>query len=280
MGYLWAMRFFGCLAFLAVVISACGSGSGTTPAAAPKFSTVLAAGPGPEGSFTPASVVVLFDEQFVEPFTNAQVLVTTISPPPPLNARVTWTSTGPSVVVQQQEPNFATPAPTAPPLGTFVATGSSFGKATVTAQVGAPVNESASIPVYHYPSLSLGCRFRYTPALNFDGGPTRPLDTSSDLYDTIGSGQIGPLDGCGNTAFATAPGTPEVWHVPYGGTFIAVHSLQDFTTIQASQWRSDATQFAPQSGVLLFKTQGGLIVKALLPVGPYEVSASNGVFPY
>jgi len=228
----------------------------------------------------PANTIVLFDEQFVEPFTNVQVLVASISPPPPMNVHMTWTSSDPSVVVKQQEPNFLPPAPTAPPLGTFVATGTEGGKAVVTAHVGAPVNESASIPVYYYHSLSLGCRFRYTPAFNFDGGSSRALDTTSDLYDTIASDQIGPLDGCGGTAFATAPGTSELWHVPYGGTFVAIHSLQDFPTIQASQWRNEATQFSTQGGVLLFKTKGGLIVKALLPVGPYEVSDSNGAFPY
>jgi hypothetical protein len=119
------------------------------------------------------------------------------------------------------------------------------------------------------------------PAFNFDGGSSRPLDATSDLYVTIGSDKVQPLDGCASPVFETAAGTPEVWHTPYGGTGIAIHSLLDFPAIQASQWRNDATQFSPNDfAVLLFKTKGGLIVKALLPVGPFEVSASDGSFPY
>ena len=244
------------------------------------YALKLESGPAPTGGFTPASTVVLYDEQFVMPFTNVAIVRASIAPSPPSNTSITWTSSDPSVVVQQQEPNFATPAPTAPPFATFVTTGKVYGKSTVLAAVGAPVVGTASVTVYHYPSLSFGCRFRYDPATTFDSGQ-RPLDQTSDLYDTIGSDALGPLDPCLNSAFATAPGTPEVWHTPYGGTLIRISSLADFTGIQASQWRSDATQFAAQDGsVLLFKTKGGLIVKALLPVGPYEVSNADGTFPY
>jgi len=240
----------------------------------------LESGPAPAGGFTAASTVVLYDEQFVMPFTNVAIVRAAISPAPPSNTSITWTSSDPSVIVQQQQANFATPAPTAPPFATFVNTGKTYGKSTVMATVGTPVVQSASVTVYHYPALSFGCRFRYNPAFTFDSAQ-RPLDQTSDLYDTIGSDQLGPLDGCQNSAFVTAPGTPEVWHTPYGGTLIPISSLADFTGIQASQWRNDATQFAPQDGsVLLFKTKGGLIVKALLPVGPYEVSNAGGSFPY
>lgn len=240
----------------------------------------LESGPAPSGSFTPASTLVLYDGQFVQPFTDVALVRASISPVPPSNTSITWTSSDPSVVVQQQEPNFATPAPTAPPFSTFVTTGKAYGKSTVLAAVGAPVVQTASVTVYHYPSLSFGCRFRYDPAVTFDP-VQRPLDQTSDLYDTIGSDALGPMDPCLNSAFATAPGTPEVWHTPYGGTLIHISSLADFTGIQASQWRSDATQFPAQDGsVLLFKTKGGLIVKALLPVGPFEVSGPDGAFAF
>jgi hypothetical protein len=125
-----------------------------------------------------------------------------------------------------------------------------------------------------------GCRFRYNDAYSFDPGAS-PSGTSSDLYATIGSDQLGQLDPCRfDTEFQTAPGTPEQWHAPYGGVFLANVPLAEFPGVQASQWQNAATQFTPQNGVLLFKTKGGLIVKAMLPIGPYEVSNSSGTFPY
>lgn len=273
----------GCVVFLTVALmAACSQPPPMKDVTFTPYALRLQEAPAPGGSFAPAGTVVLYNAQFVYPFTDVAVLRAYITPSPPPNTSITWTSSDPSVVVQQQQPNSLSfgPAPTAPPMSNFVGIGKSYGKSTVMAYAGAPVVQSASVTVYHYPSLSLGCRFRYYPAFTFDS-EQRPADETSDLYDTMGSDLLGPLDACVNTVFATAPGTPEVWHAPYGGVQLQVSSLQDFTGIQASQWRNAATQFSPQDGnVLLFKTKGGLIVKALLPVGPFEVSGTDGSFPY
>jgi hypothetical protein len=272
----------GCVVFLTVALMAACSQPPMKNVYFTPYALRLEAAPAPAGSFAPTGTVVLYNAQFVSPSTDVAVLRASITPSPPPDTSITWTSSDPSVVVQQQQPNSLAfgPVPTAPPFSTFVGVGKTYGKSTVIAYAGGPVVQSASVAVYHYPSLSLGCRFRYSPAFTFDA-VQRPADETSDLYDTMGSDLLGPLDPCVNTVFATAPGTPEVWHAPYGGVQMSVSSLQDFTGIQASQWRDAATQFSPQGGnVLLFKTKGGLIVKALLPVGPFEVSGSDGTFPY
>lgn len=250
-----------------------------TAASHTTYTAAIEAAPQPDASASPADVIVLYDQQFIDPFHNAEVAIVSVQPKPPQSTTIIWSSSDSSVVVQPQEPNFASPAPTAPPMGTWVAAGSTPGSATVTAKIGAPVNQTLSIPVFHYPSLSFGCRFRYAPAFDFDPGAT-PNGTSSDLYATIGSDRTAPLDSCQNTVFVTAAGTPELWHTPYGGVLLAGVSLTQFPSIQASQWQNSDTQFTAQPGVLLFKTHSGRIVKAFLPIGPYEVSDVNGVFPY
>lgn len=265
------------LCVVTLLASACAGASGS-PDGSVTYTTSLAE-PGLNGSFTPASAVVLFDAQFLDPFSNEQLVVASISPSPPGTTQVSWTSSDASVVVRPQQPDFASLAPTAPPLGTFAVTGTAYGAATITANVGAPVNQRVSIPAYHYPSLSLGCAFRYRPAFSFDPGAAA-TDTTSDLYDTKASDSLGPLDGCANTPFATAPGTPELWHAPYGGVLIPNVLLAQFPSIQPSQWQNTGTQFTPQDGVLLFKTKAGRIVKAMLPIGPFEVSGTDGTFPY
>lgn len=267
-------------ATFSLLLASCGAGTaGSTsfPTGGPTYIATLTVASAPNVLPVPAtSPIVLYDGQFLDAFHSAVTLVADITPSPAQTPSVVWTSSNANIVVQQQDPRSTA---TAPPGGTFAAIGSAYGTATVTAQISAPLNQTLSILIYHYPSLSLGCRFRYAPAFNFDAGSTAS-GTSSDLYATFGSDQIHQLDPCANSVFVTSPGTPEVWHTPYGGVFLSGLSLAQFPSIQASQWQNAGTQFSPQSGVLVFKTQGGLIVKASVPIGPYEVSNGSGQFPY
>jgi hypothetical protein len=269
-----------CIALASALVACGGANNGSVAAtpASPAYSATIEAAE-PNAAASPANLIVLYDAQFIDPFHSAAVAIVSIQPQPPESPVVNWTASNSSIVVQQQEPNYASPAPTAPPLATFVGIGSTYGAATVTARIGAPVNRGISIPVYHYPSLSFGCRFRYAPAFDFDPA-ANANGTDSDLYDTIGSDRLGPLDPCQYTPFAMTAGTPEVWHTPYGGVLVTGVSLSQFPSVQTSQWQNAATHFSPQSGILLFKTKGGRIVKAMVPIGPFEVSDDNGQFPY
>ena len=275
------MRFSVLIAsFSTLLLAACSGGSAITTPAATAYSVTLGVIAASGATPSPVQPVVLYDEQFLDP-THASALVgASVTPIISQVPSITWTSSSAAVIAQQGEPGIlGAPIPTAPPGAIYTTIGSKYGVATLQAQVGSPVNQAAGISVYHYPSLSFGCRFRYTPAFSFDPGSVAngPL---SDFYDTIGSDQLGPLDPCSGTSLATAAGTPELWHVPYGGTFIANVTLANFASIAASAWQNSATTLTPGNGALVFKTKGGLIVKALLPIGPYEVSDASGIFPY
>lgn len=271
---------FRILSLIAFALASCGGSSGGNPAMnAAQYTVTFQVATEPGAIATPAkSPIVLYDQQFLDFTHNALVVVVAISPSPNASPSMTWSSSTASVVVQPNEPNYPSPAPMAPPNGTIAAIGASYGASTIRVDVGAPVNASMSIAAIHYPSLSFGCHFRYDPAFDFDPGAKAMQTASDDLYATIGSDKLDPLNPC--TALTTAPGTPEVWHTPYGGVLLPDVSTDAFPAVSASQWSNAGTQFAPQSGVLLFKTKGGLIVKARVPIGPYQVSTSDGRFPY
>lgn len=271
------LRYLAALGIIA--LTACGSIHGGSPPAATSYTLTLAEIAGSGAPPVAAGPIVLYDAQFIDPMHSFALVGAIILPPPAQVPAATWNSSDPSVAVHEFQPNVPSPAPSAPPESAYAVAGTTYGMATVQARVGPPVNATASIPIYHFPSLSLGCHLRYTPAFAFDPGAT-PNGTASDLYDTIGSDQLSPIDPCVGTGFSTAAGTSEVWHAPYGGTFMPAVSLRAFPSIAASQWKNAGTTFTPAPGVLLFKTRGGLIVKAMLPIGPYEVSNSAGTFPY
>lgn len=266
---------------LFALLAACGGGGG--PAAmpsntAPRYTLSMLA------NNETAGAIVLYHAQFAEPFTDVQTLTVSVSPAPPAGTQVSWTtSNAVAVTVQAENPDYATPAPTAPPFGIFAGIGHSYGAATITATVGPPVDQSVSLPAYSYDSVAFGCTFRNTPAFDFDPFSVA-YDTNADLYDSIGSDMLHQLDPCLNTAFATAPGTPEIWHVPNGGTIVQVSSIAQFASVQASQWQNAATEFpaqqAPTYSVLLLKTKSGRTAKIFMPLGPFEVSGANGAFPY
>jgi len=247
-------------------------------------------GPGaPQPSVQPLPLV-MYDEQFLNPATASYLLALQISPAVQ-NPTIAWTSSNPAVAsLQSQEPGAGSlpgdPAPTAPPAEMFVQTGTAYGAATITGSATAPVNAGATMTAYHYPSLALGCRFRYEPAFAFDPDRTALMQqqsnwTSADLYDTFPSNQLGPLDPCLNSPLASPANAPEVWHAPYGGVLLPAVSLQAFTAVGVSQWQNAGTSFAPSaSALLLLKTKEGRIVKVLLPTGPYEASSPGGPFPY
>jgi len=222
---------FSIALFSVLVLAACGgSGSTTTPTATYSVSLGVISSSGAAPSPEPA--VVLYDGQFLDP-SHVTVLLGAVIVPAAPSATITWTSSSAAIIAQHTQPDTIGTIPTAPPDSTYATLGSAYGVSTLQAQVGAPVNQSASISVYHFPSLSFGCRFRYTPAFSFDPGSTAS-GSSSDFYDTMGIDQLGPLDPCLGTPLATAAGTPEVWHVPYGGTFVANATLASFAAIAAS----------------------------------------------
>ncbi len=245
------------------------------------------------GSFSAPSVgaapLVLYDQQFLDFGASSYILGVTFSPAGSAGT-VTWTSSNSAALpLEQQQPFTGSlpgdPAPTAPPNETFVQTGNAYGTSTIAAKI-AGTNITAAITAYHYHSLSFGCDFRFEPAWAFDPDRFALMQdeanwSSGDLYDTAPANQLELLDPCYQSPLATAPGTTELWHTPYGGVLLPSVSVQAFTSIAASQWRNAGTQFAPvDAALLLFKTHEGRIVKALLPIGPYEVSDLSGNFPY
>jgi hypothetical protein len=233
-----------------------------------------------------ATPLVMYDGQFLD-FMEDAYLLGLVAAPPVTQQAVSWNSSNSAAVTLSTQypfgssaPNYA--VPTAPPGQIYAQVGPAYGKSTIVASTQAA---SASIVAYHYPSLSFGCRFRYRPAWAFDPDRTTSMQdsanwTSADLYDTFPAAQLQQLDPCLNSPLA-AGGTTETWHMPYGGTVLPSVSLQAFTTVQASQWSNAGTTFSPSiPSLVLFKTKEGRIVKALLPIGPYEVSGLDGTFPF
>jgi hypothetical protein len=233
--------------------------------------------------------LVLYDQQFLDFFESGYLLALGILPPPQ-SVDVTWASSNADVIQLQQQAPFSVgvpddPAPTAPPNAIYAKTGPTYGTSTITAKATGSANVSASIISYHYPSLSFGCRFRYQPAFAFDPDRSDTMRdqanwTSADIYETAPANQLGQLDPCQGSPLAVAD-TTETWHVPYGGVLLPAVSLQDFASISASRWQNAGTSFPRvDPSLILFKTREGRIVKALLPIGPYEISAIGGAFPY
>jgi hypothetical protein len=280
-------------ALLVFGVAACGGSSGNpTPPAFPAsamlaYVSAFAYGAQPSPGPTP---LVLYDQQFLDPNEDAYLLQLDIAPVPASVPHVAWTSSNPSVVSLANANPFVITVgngpPTAAPDETYVKGGSAYGTSTVTAQPGSAGIPPLSVLAYHFPSLSFGCTFRLEPAFSFDPDRQTLMQnsanwTSADLYDTYPSNELGGLDPCVNSPLATAPGTSEIVHVPYGGTLMPATSLQAFAAISATAWKDSGTTFRPTNPtVLVFKTEEGRIVKALLPIGPFEVSSSNDVFPY
>ena len=150
---------------------------------------------------------------------------------------VSWQVSTNGVTLTAHNPDGASipgvPIATAPPGGIFVYSGGAYGLSRITATNGTV--EIASLPAIHYPSLSFGCLFRFTPAFAFDPDRTGKMQSSSnwlsaDLYDTFPANGLQALDPCYSSPLAeTAPS--EIWHVPFGGTFLPVKSLQNFSSI-------------------------------------------------
>lgn len=176
-------------------------------------------------------------------------------------------------------PGFGT-TPTAGPNATFafIAERSNHvlpvGRAIIAARSG---NTTLSIPAYAYPSLAIGCGLRYYPALSFGPG-LRSSGLDSDLYATEAIPH-GSMDPCAHSVFLS--GVSAI-HFPYGGVAVS-GNIDTFPTVSASAWRNAQTQIplnAANNKIILFKTKSGSIVKAILPVGPYEVTNGGGTFPY
>jgi hypothetical protein len=221
-----------------------------------------------------AKPAVVYPSQFVAPDTDALMLVSFSR-----DASTTWSVSGNAVVLSTAEPDTLSlggQVPTAPPGAIFLKANAS-GTATVTATSG---GQTASLQVNAYGSLSIGCGLRYAAAVNFDpdraGTQATPI-TSSDLYATETASGGDPFDPCPALGLGAAV---RALHAPYGGTMIPVADLQAFAAITATQWKNDGTTFTPNGGALVYKTAEGRIVKAMLPVGPAEVSDQNGVFPF
>ncbi len=175
-------------------------------------------------------------------------------------------------------PGLSPVAPSPPPNDTFVtmtkrARTLAIGRTMVVARSG---NAMASIPVYSYDDVALGCRLRYRPYLSFDG-KTVTSPRANDLYITEPTHRGGMFDSC--TALGLISKIATI-HFPHGGVVLPMHT-QAFPHITASQWRNVQTQ-APQGNmsIIIFKTQAGAIVKAILPDGPMEMTGPNGQFPF
>ena len=280
------------IAILSVsLLAACGGGAAPAPpppssASIEYISSWAAPGSQPNQQDAP---LILVDQQFLDPANGGYLLALSASPSLPKSVSVTWTSSNPAVAPLETQQPFTPnlpdyPAPTAPPDDMYTQYGSAYGASVITASAGAPASVSATIMAIHYHSLSLGCGFRFEPAFAFDPDRATLMQnwanwTQADLYDTAPPNRLGMLDPCLNSPLAT--GTSELWHMPYGGVLLPATSLQDFAAVTAKRWTNAGTSFSPTSpAVALFKTEEGRIVKALLPVGPYEVSDTSGAFPY
>ncbi len=227
----------------------------------------------------PAQNVILLPATFLTFDSNIATLDTTGGPGLPVEWSV---SSGSAAVLGNTNPTFVSGSPTPPPNGTFVmiappvAQVMGTGAVTVVAHSG---SESASIPVYVYGELDLGCGLRYQPYYSFESGSVTQA-TTSDLYVTEPPNSGDPFDPC--AALGLATDTTTTYHFPYGGVLVA-GTMNAFPQITASQWRNAQTHVSQTdalNAILLFKTKSGAIVKAMLPVGPVEVSGATGAFPY
>lgn len=176
-------------------------------------------------------------------------------------------------------PGFA-PTPTAGPNATFAFIAKPanhvlpVGRAIIVAR---SADTTLSIPVYTYPSIALGCGLRYHPAFSF-GPDQRVTGLDSDLYATEATPQ-GGMDPCAHSVFMS--GVSAI-HFPYGGIVVS-GGVDAFPAVAASMWANAQTKIslkAASGQIVLFKTKSGSIVKAIVPVGPYEVTNGGGRFPY
>ncbi len=270
----------GKYAAIACALSACAAGVPPNPSTAPAITISYARERG--DAMTSADPIVLFDQQSLAPFNAALYLEAQPVVGGTTAIQTSWTSNSTSVLVEKQRP-FTVPVagsaiPTAPPNATYIQVGQTYGPAVITVNVTAPFGGSASIVAYHYRSLSFGCYFRSDPAIDFVGDTAIALHDktqwlTADLFETAPSDSLGPLDPCQNSTLATLAGTSVIWHVPLGGTIVPGRTLQQFVSVKSSQWKDDGTAFTVTTPtIMVFKTNEGSIVKALLPIGPYEVT--------
>ncbi len=249
---------------------ACGGGG--TPTTSPRTPLAITV------NGRPAAEVTLIPVTFLTMNSNIATLGVSGGP----GGSVQWSvASGSSAVLGSTNPSYMMGSPTPPPNGIFVMMAPVVnhilptGVTTIVARSG---NATASIPVYSYGQLDLGCGLRYQPAYSFDPGSVAN-GSSSDLYITEPPTTGDPFDPC--PALGLTSSTTTI-HFPYGGVLLSV-AADTFPQITATQW-SDAQTQAPENdvfnAVLLFKTKGGATVKAMLPVGPVEVTGANGAFPY
>lgn len=270
-----------------VMLQACGGAAQSPALPTQSHSVSIAYGFEPQSTNSSQSPIVLWDQQWFDTIHASYYLVPVVTPTISPMPSDSWLASNSAVQLSNQEPFTVSapgaPAPTAAPGDTYIQTGAAYGKSTITLNIGSPINSTATIDTVHFGSLEFGCAFRYQPSFAF-GSSAQPLQnassfTSGDLYDTSPASGLQPLDPCYNSSLAT--GSEELWHVPYGGTITDGATVQQFLNATTSDWRNDGTTFqANSSGLLIFKTASGKIVKALLPIGPYEVSDSSGQFAY
>lgn len=277
-------RFRLCVPILLLVMCACaGAPAPSTPSVSnnDRLSVVYSVTGGPtDSSMFP---LIVYDPQFLDRWHAFAYLEararTQIAP-------LSWASDSDSIVLTAEEPFVipvpGSPIPTAAPNSMYLQVGTTYGRSHVTVR-SVYIPYALSFEALHYPSLAFGCAFRFTPAFFFDpdrfvlGSDVRNWP-SADLYATEPSTQLTPLDSCYGSPLSV--GATTLWHMPFGGTIITGTTLQTFATISASQWRNDGTTFDPQPGsTVVFKTAEGRVVKALVPMGPYEVT-DRGDFVY
>lgn len=196
-------------------------------------------------------------------------------PAPLTMPSVTWHVSNPSVVTVTATHPFettlrlpgdtaATPAPQ--PTEVYLMPGrferrsrviGGGGPAIVTADIGPPVNERASFPVFAYGSVLVGCYFNSANGVSLDNNAVNLPPSRADMYVT------GPTRGrepFGDCAPQYAGASSYTLHTPHGATIIPT---SDFASVKPSQWRDDFREkpLPLGRGVLLVKTGSGTIVK-------------------
>lgn len=276
-------------------LAACSAGTTTGTSGPNVYSAFLVTNYGPA---TPPNLVLFrggkIKNGLVSPDSNYQpVLSVVISPEPQSTPPITWNITGTSAQIAPATPT-PIPLPTTTPIGetpppiyyspeVVAMSTSSPGPSSLSVVIGPPVNITLTRPVFTYPSLVLGCQFaNSSPAVAasyaFDPGAA-PSGLSSDLFDTLGSDQLHYFDPCFGTPFTDMPGALDHFNFPYYGTQVS-GGISDFPAVNAGFWRNDFVVNPAFAATYIFKTKGGRFVKAVLPIGPYQVSAADGTFPY
>jgi hypothetical protein len=205
---------------------------------------------------TPAPIMV------TQPFYQGQTFATggtveaLVSPLPSSTPQVTFSNTNTTTNIQTVSttpaPNGSTPQPF--PTGVVaeaVVSGSSVmtqSSGTATANVGAPVNQAPSVPIYSYAGLAFDCTNasgygygiaggEYTQDFGFQwNGSAWVPDNDPTTADVYIDGPSCEMMGSSNTSESGI-----TMHIPGGDTRISTDT--SYNTVSATQWQNAGTSF-------------------------------------